>query len=260
MGAFKPAALASLLVAAAAFSAPVGAIPETVYAFTGGAEYFVWREFDTTGSEIVEETGPRYFIGLDAENDVAGGWVYGLRLRLYGGEVDYDGQAEDLVTGVISDGVTTTTRYMGYSAMLDFVRPLGRSGIAYARNWSALFGLGVESWERDLQDTGNISGYVEKWTIPFAAVGLVYGGRSAGWYNQLGIRYPFSTDEEAHGAVLQPDPELGGYLRAGYRTPRHWDLGFYVDALRFGRSNPDNGFVQPESHQNTYGLNVRYWY
>lgn len=232
-----------------------------------GVERFLWREYDAGGDKLLEEEGPRYFIGIDGERTMPSGWTYGFRGRLYTGEVDYDGQTRS-GTPVESD-----SDYDGIRIALDFAHPLAADG--GASPVSVRFGLGLDWWSRSLQDTASTSGYSEDYRIPYLDLGLTYRWRERlGWYAEGGVKYPFASREEIedlgpYDAIeLEPEGDLSPYLGLGYRFTRRWDLEFVYATYRFDASDKERLTVggapsasvawQPESRQDTAGLHLRY--
>lgn len=239
------------------------------YAVGAGVERFLWREYDSGGAKLLEEEGPRFFIGLDAERTMPSDWTYGFRGRLYSGEVDYDGQLQD------GTPAETDTDYEGVKIALDFAHPLAAAGGASLVSFR--FGVGVDWWDRTIEDTATANGYTERYRIPYLDFGLTYRwDEPLGFYAEGGIRHPFSTKEsiDDYGNYddieLEPDGDLSPYLGVGYRFPARWDVELYYESYRFGASDkerltiggvPTNTVVfQPESEQDTVGLNVRYWF
>jgi hypothetical protein len=274
VGAFAGVALSfGVALAGTALSSPAAAAQgwATRYALTGGAEYFSWREYDGGGSRLLEETGPRYFVGLEAETRMSNGWTYGFRGRVYSGEVDYDGQTTGTPPVV---KVKSDTDYTGLAVALDFTHPLpAPAGPEVALR----FGIGVDHWRRHILDSGGISGVEERYTIPSVTVGLVLHPEVVtGWYAQGGVKIPFATREEVSNFgsfddfTLNPEPDFSLYADLGYRFNERWDAALYYDGYRFKKSDAerltvggaDSGYEawQPESRQDAWGVRVRYWF
>lgn len=232
---------------------------------TFGAEYFSWREYDGD-SRLLEETGLRHFVGLDAASVPAANWAYGLRSRLYLGRVAYDGQTQ---TG---DPHTTATDYLGWTAELDFTHRF-LSSPAAPQSWGITFSFGYDSWLRALRDKGSVYGYEERYDVGYGRLGAVYSG-AHGWSVQGGVKLPFYTSETVgltrlgfdSDPTLKPKPDYSLYASVNYRLNPRWDLGGYYDSYRF---RPSDGALvshgaslynvyQPKSQQDTLGFYLNY--
>ncbi len=124
-----------------------------------GVESFRWREFEA-GRRLLEESGPRYRLGLNWLSPLGGNPWHAIELRgaLYFGSVDYDGQACTLSGMCIP--FQTDTDYLGVSGEVSFIRR-----ITVAANGEIFVGGGIDSWERDVQGRDNVAGAVESWTV-----------------------------------------------------------------------------------------------
>src|SRR4051812_46620654 len=90
-----------------------------------GIEHFRWREFDAAGAGILEERGPRIRVGGDwrllfGEQHQ---YLFQLRGALYGGNVDYDGQA--CVLGGACAPYKSDSRYLGLTVETTVARRFG---------------------------------------------------------------------------------------------------------------------------------------
>lgn len=237
------------------------------YQVTFGSEYFFWREYDGS-SKLLEERGPRFFVGLDAENAQASDWVYGLRGRLYTGRVNYDGQTQ---AGVPH---TTDTDYSGWSAEFDFTRRFISAQPTKADYWGLKLALGYDSWLRNIRDRGSVYGYEERYDVGYGRLGAIYTG-GAGWSVQGGLKLPLFTGEYVEltrlgydDVTLRPKPDYSLYASITYRLDARWSLGGYFDSYRFKSSDIEpetiggvptgRGLYQPKSQQDTIGFYLNY--
>lgn len=245
----------------------VGPAQAEEFQVTFGSEYFSWREYDGS-SKLLEETGQRYFVGLEAENSQANDWVYGLRGRLYTGRVDYDGQTQ---TGVPH---TTDTDYGGWSAEVDFTRNFIRAQTAAADYWGLRLGLGYDSWLRNIRDSGGVYGYKERYDVGYGRLGAVYTATS-GWSLQGGLKVPLFTAEDVglsrfgyDDVTLKPKPDYSLYAAVNYRLDGRWSIGGYFDSYRFRASGVEpvtiggyptgDAVYQPKSQQDSIGFYLNY--
>lgn len=229
-----------------------------------GSEYYSWNEYDN-GRHLLEENGPRFFVGIDANNyrDL---WQYTLSGRLYTGRVSYDGQTQ------IGTPHSTDTDYNGFDAELTFARRLD-TGSPTPSNWSLLFSAGYNGWRRNIRDANGVAGYVEDYQIGYGRLGLLYRGDSQ-WTAQVGVKRPFYTTEQVglsrfgyDDPTLSPAPLPSLYASFNYPLNRDWGLLGYYDSFEFDKSHtealtiggvPVGTVYQPQSSYQTIGIGLRY--
>lgn len=233
-----------------------------------GVEDFRWREFDSTGAQLLEERGPRYRVGAHLRRPLGEGQRDYLQLRgaLYFGEVDYDGLACGSAPGSCVP-FQTDADYAGAFAEGTLARFVGP-----ASNAELFAGGGIDLWRRDIaggiDSSGRVvSGAIEDWTVLYAVAG---GGaqwiRAAARYRfRVGIKYPFYTYEvpNAYDVSLEPEGRLSYFARFAVDFSKggrpRWGFGVYYDSYRFDASDVEPigggfGVFQPESHQDVAGL------
>lgn len=236
-----------------------------------GSEYFSWREQDTRGTEILHEIGPRFFIELGNAVRHSAGLQTALNGRLYTGRVDYHGHLQN------GEAATTDTSYVGGRLEMDVLYSLWQQDDSH--DWGIRFVLGGEHWKRELHGP---SGYPEIYSVGYLRLGLNYTSPSSGWAGQLGMRYPFRTQEliswENFGYddfTVYPKGRLSPYASLSYQFDEQWSLALQLDSYAFDASDsvylkedgekaidPETGgywmVQQPESIQQTYGLLLQY--
>ncbi len=239
-----------------------------------GMERFNWREFDVSGAKLLEESGYRPFVGMKRVAEGDRGPLLDYEGRIYGNDVNYDGQTQDGVP------LNSRTSYFGMTAEIKphyRMQPVRLKG-SYLDITSA---LGVDYWIRALQDGNDrlgrsVSGYREEYLIMYARLGLERRPKAPvrDWHAGVGIKYPVYTFEKAYisragydrDTVLRPDPDYSLYANAGYRFSKKWSFSVYYDSYNFRRSPAvpaKKGGVQylvrqPESLQYTLGLMLVY--
>lgn len=222
----------------------------------GGIEYFQWQEYSDSGSRLLKETGPRYFVALVGTNRLAPHWHVDFGGRLYSGTVNYDGQTMNGIP------VTTDTDYNGVRAELGFVRDLGAARTAANASWLLRFALGRDQWRRGLKDTAladgtPVSGYVERYASDYAKLGVTYL-RQGAWSVGIGAKAPLHTREEVNIGLstltLNPEGQLSLYAKAVFPVSGTWAVAIDYDSYRYAKSDPVFGYYQPESRQDTLGL------
>lgn len=245
------------------------------FSISAGVEQFLWREFNQSGRELVEESGQRYSVAFAYDNlrRLNPGAVYSFGGKLYAGAVDYDGE-----TQISSIPVQSTSNYFG-------VQFDALGGFRFAQRLHGLdllAGGGVDIWLRSIDDTyspvvGPVSGGDEDYFTFNAKLGLGYFHEmgKARHYLQVGVKYPFYVYEYAYVSssddlILNPKGRLSVFAKYqwefGIAARQHWGLALYYDSYRFDQSDPERvvefgvpaWYVQPQSHQDTYGLQVSY--
>ena len=257
----------------------VYATENATFSIAGGVEKFNWREFDSLDRELLEESGVRYTFSGNYDNlrRINSGGVFSLGGRLYVGVVDYDGETQGTAIPVQSD-----TDYLG-------VQFDALGGYRFARHLHGLDllgGAGVDFWRRSIDDTfvpglGQVYGGDEDYYAFFAKLGLGYFHEmgKARHYVQTGVKYPFYVYEYAYllsadDISLEPKgrPSLFAkyQIEFGSSTHNRFGLTIYYDSYRFKQSDAvaetvngrftGRAFVQPESRQDTLGIQLGYYF
>lgn len=245
--------------------ASILAIPlsvEATWDVGGGQEDYRWTEYPVGFSGNPKESGLRSALFVNWNQDGESGALFAWRAKLYGGTVDYD-------TFLLSNGapVSTKTDYSGASseAQLVYRDDLGSYKLDY------LGSLGLDSWRRSIRITGGEQ--IEDYSILFLRAGLRLARSGAGFHGELGVKYPVATREDAHldtmgytsNPALSPKGEASGYAELGYRINSMFDVRFYYDSWRFGRSDDvtvtdttgSSWFIyQPKSSMDAKGLKL----
>lgn len=228
----------------------------------GGVEYFVWEEFADSGRKLLDETGPRYYVEMVGRNDLNKGWSTDFGGRVYSGTVDYDGETQP----PNSIPVTTDTDYNGYRLELGFTYFTNHRRSLDSGEWSVRFAAGVDRWRRSLQDTRlsdgtPVSGYVERYQSNYLTVGAEYR-RLGAWRFGFGAKAPIFTREEVDiggtDITLNPEGQLSLFAGMAFTIAPQWSLALDYDSYRFAKSDPDNGYYQPESTQDTLGASLHF--
>lgn len=235
----------------------------------GGVENYSWREYDNTGARILEESGPRYFLGLSGTNYLDPQWQLTFDMRFYMASVNYDGQTNQTPPKPLS----TRTDYHGMSAELSAIRFLG--AINNPVRFGIVGALGADAWRRHINSTSTASGYTETYHIGYARLGLALVVPNS-WRVMGGIKYPFSTDEQVglstvgyDNVQLAPTPAISAFISARGRMSLHWWIIAYYDSYRFDKSPakaltsggiPAGTVWQPAVEQERYGLSFSYRY
>ena len=111
----------------------------------GGMERFNWREFDASGAKLLEESGYRLFTGMESVAEGDAGLLLDYEGRIYGNNVDYDGQTQD--------GVPLNSR-TSYFGLLAEIKPHYRMQPARFKGsyLDITSALGVDYWMWVLRD------------------------------------------------------------------------------------------------------------
>ncbi len=249
-----------------------------------GGEYFTWHENEVGGREVVEETGPRFFIEIGGREEPGSGDILtSFITRFYGAKVLYDGETTGAgaPVPVFSDSI-----YAGWATELKFDVLLTDSFHVKGEqsDWYLSTAIGYEEWLRDIKDAhvpgmGTISGYPEVYQVPYVKLGLNYYVIKSTNFN-LGIKYPLVVNEEVGltsqgftNPILSPEPQPSLYASVIFRLSKSIGLHFFYDSYYFKASPQEilydaNGTMvtdssgdavrvyQPESHQDSVGVLV----
>lgn len=201
----------------------------------GGLENYQWQEYPEGSSINPKESGPRaaFFANWTQEGS---GPLFAWHAKVYGGTVNYDTYL--LISNV---PVTTQTEYRGVANEGQFFYrdDLGDYKLDY------IGGLGLDIWRRRILNYGGDQ--IEDYSILFARAGVRLGKArtEAGFHGEFGLKYPVSTNEDAHlysagytsNPSLSPKGEISGYAEFGYRINTRFDVVGYYDSWRFAQSS-----------------------
>lgn len=241
----------------------VGAAAAADWSLDLGVESFRWREFDA-GARLLEETGPRLRVGATWRQPLGAEQRERFQLRgaLYLGNIDYDGQSQDLITGTTAP-FKTDADYVGVVVEAMYARRFG------VQNGGEVFvGGGTDNWRRDIKGSGNVSGAIEDWTVIYllAGAGGNWSHPDVRQHVQVGAKYPVYTADFADSlsTTFKPKGRASLFARAGtdfIRAGRaRWGLYVYYDSYRFAPSDakPVGSFFffQPQSKQDVIGIST----
>lgn len=271
-------ALAIIVFAIFCIFVSPGAAEKSIYA---GAEQVRWREF-AGGSKLLEESGQRYFIGLESLSEGDDGLLWGLDARVYGNRINYDGQTQDRVL------LSTKTDYSGWLAepAVHYRNTILTS--RYCLDY--ILGLGMDSWNRVLKNSVDangrpVFGYKEAYTVTYSRVGVKIkpsSKRKNGIKGAAGVKLPIDIYEKAfisdagydRDPTLKPIGNLSFYGSIGYsmdfRSEKGLDIALYYDSYSF-MASPDvtmfnknrnrwETVKQPDSEQQTIGLKINFYF
>jgi len=246
------------------FSQPVLAAETSMFGL--GVESFVWKEYDSDGSQLLKESGPRYVLTYQYKSERAESISYEFFADFYFGDVDYDGQTQTAIP------VTSTTQYTGLRAevLVDYHFLEGASS-----SLAFIGGLGGDGWSRDLKDTTTssgapVSGYTENYLMIYGKLGLSLQFGSPEWRQNIkvGARRPIYTEETIDEFFVTLNPKPTTTLFAGW--DQRWTmsqdttmgLSIYYEHTRFDPSDVELsaiGYVyQPESDMQVVGAKLLY--
>ncbi len=242
------------------------------FALQAGVEKFRWQEFNN-GSRILEERGTLFNIGatLSTFRRSDPGTLYNLNGRLYLGQVDYDGQA----CNIISNNCIPSKTHTNYNGL----QGEGLAGYHFGDQFGfdLLGGAGIDNWIREIKDTATAGGAIEDYVIFYAKLGAGLSINSEQWAYRFhaGIKYPFLTYEHSdaadNGVDLTPGKRVSGFAKFdaefGAKNQPHFGLTIFYDSYRFGMSPRESVTIQglpklmwqPESHMDIIGAQLAYY-
>ena len=226
-----------LLIAILMFTLPA----QAAWDAGGGLENYQWQEYDTGNTGNPKESGLRSALFVNWTQDADQGPLFAWRAKLYAGTVNYDTFVM-CAAPCTNNGaaVSTRTDYGGATSEGQFIyrKDLGAYRLDY------LGGLGLDIWRRSIRNGGGDQ--IEDYSILFLRAGLrlAKSRRDPGMHGELGIKYPVSTNENAHldsagyttNPALSPKGAVSGYAELGYRINATFDVVGYYDSWRFRRS------------------------
>jgi hypothetical protein len=255
--------------------APVPEAPSNmVMVLAPFVESFGWEETQDDGRRLLEESGYRYGLAVKMQQypRLAPFLSGGMSAKLYGGQVDYDGETTGTAEPV---PVTTETAYLGADLTLDG----GVRITPHRRVWLDLFAAGcLATWRRDIHDAGDVRGYVEKWFNVHGRAGLGVTCKfplGFSGFSRLGCMIPLYTENSIDlsnvglvGIVdLKPKQRFTPFAEAGVAWGPLFAGAFY-ERMDFDRSDTvtktivvfpyvmQMEFWQPESLGQRWGLQI----
>jgi hypothetical protein len=254
---------ASALLLAATLAMPGRALAESGFIYPT-FERFTWRESAESGARLLEERGSRFGLGVEAQTVIL---VLPVRYRgaFSWGRVDYDGHTQAMAP------VRSKTTYVLFDFQLDIAPRFGGGDAVYG----PFAGLGYRYWTRDIASAtttdasgrpATAEGYMEKWTLVYAKVGL-YGDLrlSSPWglSAEAGALIPLDSENQALGLTFKPDGQVSLFAQAGVRYG-WFAVALAYEAMRFDASArvPVSGLgftgyaMQPRSASDLYTVKV----
>ncbi len=259
----------SLLIPMSSFAAPLD------FGAKAGLEHFLWEEFDTDGSKLLDESGVRYMLSGFLGNTLRTkkNFIYHADAKIYFGSVDYDGQTQDRVP------VTSDSNYTGFMVEGEVGYRAGNANGNFA--WDIVGRGGFDSWVRQIDNSTDVTGRsvrgaTEQYIILNLRAGTGPYWQAGKWQGRIigGFKLPFLTSERIRkedsgfddDVVLEPkgrvSPFLSFYNYVRLNDKLLFTIEAFYDSYRFDASDPeivgDHGDTilvwQPKSSQDNYGL------
>lgn len=199
-----------------------------------GAEQWKWVEQDSSGKQLLSETGPVAQLGGRFTYSTHGDTVFHtITAKTSRGTINYDGAYID------GPALQTKTRYDTLSIEYAVAGPLTSN-----LEWTA--SLGAEERNRAIANPSTGKNQVENYHSAIVRAG-VQVPRPAVWglYGSVGVNTGISTMENIHATdmgfttspLLHPKADIGGYLNVGYAVSRNFSVEFNHELLRFRESS-----------------------
>lgn len=258
------------VVALAGFSAadvPTAVAGEAnVYLAVDG---FTWKEFDN-GDRAVKESGTLFGVGLTYLEEFENHMTLKPTAEIFGGTVDYDGQACDLFG--TCQPATSKVDYFGIKLEGDVGRRFRSARSSFIEPFG---GLGLRAWTRDINNGtaagGSVtSGYTEDWITLHARLGVRGGvdfSSQKQVFAEVGVKLPLYNENTAYisdigygpDVTLHPGKQASFFAETGIKLSSVKASVFY-DGLRFSQSSTvSNGVIaayQPKSTMDIYGVKL----
>jgi len=266
------------------------ATPIATVGLSGGVEAMRVKEFDSSGSRLLLETGNRYvttaFLDDGGKYDPEVPIHYHLEASAYWGQVDYDGKSQSVDPTQSNIPLMTKTDYLGgrAEALVGYrIRPLDGP-----RSLELIGGLGVDGWNRRIQNATAsngtlVSGIEETYTVYYGKIALGLNNLASSSLRnqlQLGVKLPFYITEDVYlsnvgydsDLTLSPGNAFSGFIKLQLEPqsidnkPGNLVINVYYDGFRFDPSKAKtvtrNGTPvqvwQPETHLDILGLQFGY--
>lgn len=252
-------------------------------------EYVNWKEYDTDGvTRLLKEDGPLYGIGYayhgrvpfggdDYSYDEPGGAALTLtpRIELFGGKLDYDGQACDLLGTCVA--AVTETGIGGGKLEFD----LGISD-GQAFRLEIFIGAGVRGWLRAIKDNpdnagGPVTGYAERWISSYGRMGLraeFLFHETSRFFFETTVKRPFTNEEKIFltdiddnldDVTVNPGEESSVFQEVGFKLGT-FKISAFRETLVFSESphvlkysaylGTTLEIWQPKSEAKIYGMRM----
>ncbi len=233
----------------------------TPYAET---KYFYWGEYNDYSTQILEEYGIIYSLGISGKTKFS----KTLQLYLltdadiYYGIPNYNGFVQN-PNGTV-ESYKSETEYRGIKFLFNtgYDIHLGKHFIIAPE-----FGLEYEYWERDI-DNGGQYGYVELWSLfslNFGSSFIIPLPPSSKIFLKVFGKYPLIIEESIDLAARVQAKQASAYLEPGGNIGIISELGsviygayisFYLDYSWYSKSAFDRNYYQPESDKSLIGLKI----
>lgn len=242
--------------------APSAVLAADEAAVYGLIESFVWREFDDAGARLLKESGPLFGVGISFRHMDEGTLTVKLRGEIFGGQVDYDGQACDIWGNCFP--LQSNTNYFGFKGEGDLGQKLM---VTENSSLEPFAGVGLRRWVRDILSTSAASGATEIWTSLYFRLGLRGDHdfpKDTKGFIEASVKLPiYNVNAADNNISLRPGKKASLYAEAGMKADRVKISAFY-EGMRFSKSNVVTTVSppyiidhwQPKSKADIYGITV----
>lgn len=226
-------------------------------------ESFTWREYDSNGRQLLEESGYRVGLQWDRASTRSTAPSWSTRVTAYLGDVDYDGRTQ------LGTPIDSTTEYHGLRAEALLGLPLA---IQPGLDVTPFAGLGGHTWLRRLDNTGGFAetGYDEWWVHAYGLLGLDarWQRHAYTWQARAGLRFPghawiqydFTLPDGTDDAQVDTDHAPAWFGELGVTTAGGYVLTAFAERITYERSGSKTygavSVFQPESETTSYGLTL----
>ena len=266
------------------------AAPIASVGLSGGIEAFHLKEFQSSGTRLLSETGNRFVTTAFLDNGdkyaLETPLLFHLEASAYWGQVDYDGESQSLDPAQSSLPLMSQTDYQGVRA--EALIGLGFKPSSIPWTIGVMSGLGLDGWNRRIHSatTSNgtfVSGIEESYKVYYGKIALrLSNSPRSPLHSQLqfGVKIPFNISEDINlssvgydnNLTLSPGNAVSGFINL-VLEPQSRDsktgnpvISVYYDSYRFDpsktktvtRNSSPVQVWQPETHIDIFGLQLGY--
>ncbi|MBP2655692.1 MAG: hypothetical protein H6Q73_3261 [Firmicutes bacterium] len=218
--------------------------------FYAKVDYLSWKEFNTSGEEIMHEKGPIYTLGKKWQSSTDFGLTNTTKFEVFGGAT----------THYESAIVNTKNNYYGFKIDTEWSQPSDGGIEPFA-------GLGWKRWTRSIDTTVYNSiyvvGYTENWSSVYSKAGIRQNTGTLFW--EAGVKYPLLNNNRVDfsGVSHKPKNAPGLFAEIGINS-NDCQFSLTYEYQKYNASDADYSSVfggyyyQPTSKEQYIGFKAAF--